>query len=267
MTEKQWIPRQTIIDTLAAGLAEADYVLAAALGGSDASGRTDEFSDIDFMTIVEDERVEEVFILLRKLLESLCPVELSFRMPEPAWHGFSQEFLRLRDADPNHFVDFAAMKQSTPPALRFLEPERHGKAIVLFDRDGHLKAPGLDWDAHLEKLRTRLATLRTNFELFQPLVSRAVCRGHAAEAAATYAAMTLRPLIELLRMRHCPERYDYGPRYLDRDLPAADRELAERLAFPRDPVELERFREEAVARFRLEIAELDEGKWIPEGGA
>ncbi len=265
MTEKQWIPRQTIIDTLAAGLAEADYVLAAALGGSDASGRTDEFSDIDFMTIVEDERVEEVFILLRKLLESLCPVELSFRMPEPAWHGFSQEFLRLRDADPNHFVDFAAMKLSTPPARRFLEAERHGKAIVLFDRDEHLKAPGLDWDEHLKKMRGRLDILRTNFELFQPLVSRAVHRGHDAEAAATYAAMTLRPLVELLRMRHCPERFDYGLRYLDRDLASADRTLIERLAYPRDARELERFREEAVARFRMEVAALDAGEWPPAG--
>jgi predicted nucleotidyltransferase len=264
VTDERWIPRQTIIDTLATGLEKADYVLAAALGGSDASGRTDEYSDIDLMTIVEDERVEDAFILLRETLESLGPVALSFRMPEPAWHGFSQEFLRLRDADPNHFIDFAAMKLSTPPERRFLEAERHGKAIVLFDRDGHLQAPGLNWDEHLEKLQGRLETLRTNFELFQPLVSRAVHRGHAAEAAATYAAMTLRPLVELLRMRHCPERFDYGLRYLDRDLSPADRALAERLAYPRDARELEGFREEAVTRFRAEIAALDAGEWSPE---
>ena len=138
MAEKQWIPRQTIIDTLGEALKGADYVLAAALGGSDASGRTDEFSDIDLMTLVEDERVEDVFVLVREALESLSPVDLSFRLPEPAWHGFSQEFYRLANADPNHVVDFAAIKASTPPEKRFQEPERHGVAIVLFDRRGHL---------------------------------------------------------------------------------------------------------------------------------
>ncbi len=264
MTQTYRISRQQIIDTIAEGMAQADYICAAALGGSDASGRTDTYSDIDFMTIVEDDRVEDVFVLLRELVEQLCPVDLSFRLPEPAWHGFSQEFLRLADADPNHFVDFAAMKMSTPPQKRFLEAERHGKALVLFDRDGHLEAPGLDWDEHLKKMRDRFVTLTANFELFQPLVSRAVHRGHAAEAAATYYAMTLRPLIELLRMRHCPERFDYGPRYLDRDLPPADRDLAERLAYPRDPRELELFREEAVTRFRTEVAELETGDWVLE---
>ncbi len=262
MTEKQWIPRQTIIDTLGGALESADYVLAAALGGSDASGRTDEYSDIDLMTLVEDDRVEDVFVLVREALESLSPVDLSFRLPEPAWHGFSQEFYRLANADPNHLVDFAAIKVSTPPEKRFQEPERHGEAIVLFDRDGHLAdPPQLDWDTHLENVRRRLDTLKVNFELFQPLVSRGVFRGHGAEAAATYYAMTLRPLIELLRMRHCPERFDYGPRYLDRDLPAEDRKLMERLAYPRDAEELERFRREAVARFREEIAAFDAGDW------
>jgi len=32
--------------------------------------------------------------------------------------------------------------------------------------------------------------------------------------------VTLAPLIELMRIRHCPDRFDFGPRYLDRDLPA-----------------------------------------------
>ena len=38
-------------------------------------------------------------------------------------------------------------------------------------------------------------------------------------AMASYLAYSIRPLVELLRMRHCPDRFDYGLRYLDRDLP------------------------------------------------
>lgn len=265
MTAEHRIARQTIIDTVSAALRDADYVLAAWLGGSDATGRTDEYSDVDLGTLVPDERVEDVFALVRGSLESLGTVDLSYRMPEPAWHGFSQEFYRLREADPNHFLDFAAVPASLPVEKRFLERERHGEALVLFDRGGHLNAPGLDWAPHMEKLRGRLATLRAQVELFQPLVSRAVHRGFGAEAAATYYGMTLRPLIELLRMRHCPERFDYGPRYLDRDLPGAERDLIERLAYPADAAELERFRREAVARFRAELADLDAGAWSVDG--
>ena len=34
-----------------------------------------------------------------------------------------------------------------------------------------------------------------------------------------YWMATIKPLVELLRMRHSPVRWDFGMRYLDRDLP------------------------------------------------
>ena len=44
------------------GLAEqTPWIAAAWIGGSDATGRTDEFSDIDLQLIVPDEHVEEAF--------------------------------------------------------------------------------------------------------------------------------------------------------------------------------------------------------------
>lgn len=39
---------------------------------------------------------------------------------------------------------------------------------------------------------------------------------------------------ELLRMRHCPERWDFGLRYLDRDLPPAMCDEIRDLVFVRD---------------------------------
>ena len=46
-TERAMVERKQIIDTLAAALEPLDWVRAAWLGGSDASGRTDEWSDVD----------------------------------------------------------------------------------------------------------------------------------------------------------------------------------------------------------------------------
>jgi hypothetical protein len=47
-------------------------------------------------------------------------------------------------------------------------------------------------------------------------------------------AYTLRPLAELLRMRYCPVRWDFGVRYIDRDLPPTVYSQFRDLAFTRD---------------------------------
>lgn len=258
---KPRVSRQAIIDTVSAALAADPEVLAAWLGGSDATGRTDEYSDVDLQVIVPDAHVEAVFVTVRQALESLSPIARSYRLPEPAWHGLSQEFFQLAETDPNHLLDFAVIPASKPASARLLERERHGEALVLFDRGGHLAPPPLDWEEHLGKAAARLATMRSTVPLFAPMVEKAVRRGHLAEAAAFYQALILRPLVELLRLRHCPERYDYGWRYLDRDIPPADRALIERLAFPADPPALLRGAEEATRRFAAEFAALDAGEW------
>ena len=97
---------------------------------------------------------------------------------------------------------------------------------------GILTPVPLDRDALQTRIDARLAILRERFPLFQTLVTRAVRRGFVAEAAVAYQDHTYRPLIEVLRIRHCPERYDFGARYLDRDLPPALRAEVEALALP-----------------------------------
>jgi hypothetical protein len=253
------VTRQEMIDALARAMAAQHWVRAAWLGGSDASGRTDALSDIDMQFIVEDDRVEDAFDAIHAALADLSPITQRFRFPEPAWHGHSQELLMLADADPDHFLDLVVMKVSGGD--RFLEVERHGVAMALFDRDGLLAPPPMDWDAHLAKMRGRLETLRAQFPLFQPMVSKAVRRGLPVEAAAGYQAVTLRPLIELLRMRHCPERFDYGSRYLDRDLPDRWREELEALSLPASLAELGACQARAANLFDEQLAALDRGEW------
>lgn len=255
------IPRNTIIRHLHERFEARDFILAAWLGGSDSTGRTDEYSDIDFQVIVEEEQVEAAFEVLHEALEELAPIALSRRLPEPAWHGFSQEFLRLANTDPNHFVDFCAIPSSTAPEKRFLEVERHGEARVLFDRGEWLRVPGLDRAAHGERLRARFEELRTTFELFGPMITRSVRRGLSVEAASFYSRFALQPLVELLRMRHAPERYDFGLRYLDRDLPGDVHAFVRGLAFPKDADDCERLHELARERFQEELRALERGEW------
>ena len=248
------VSRDAIIAALRAALEESPAVLAAFLGGSDATGRTDEFSDIDLVVVVEDGSVEETFGVIHAALEELSPISHRWRLADPTWHGHPQEFLALRDADPAHFVDLVI--QTPTGGERFLDAERHGHADVLIDRAGMLAPIPLDEAALQQRIDARLAVLRERFPLFQTLVTRAVRRGFIAEAAVAYQDYAYRPLIELLRIRHCPQRFDYGARYLDRDLPDSLRTEIESLALPGSLDEVEAFRARAQALFEATLAEM-----------
>ena len=71
------------------------------------------------------------------------------------------------------------------------------------------------------------------------LVEKELARGHSLEALGFYQTM-LRFLIELLGIRHRPERFDFGWRYVDRELPEAARELIARHSFVSDSAKLRR---------------------------
>jgi hypothetical protein len=68
----------------------------------------------------------------------------------------------------------------------------------------------------------------------QSFVRKAILRGQHVEAVTAFWAYTMKPLAELLRMRYCAERWDFGMRYLDRDLPPAVYRQVRDLAFIQD---------------------------------
>jgi hypothetical protein len=232
------------------------------LGGSDASGRTDQWSDIDLQIIVEDGRVEEAYRLVHATIETLSPIEHRYRFPMPTWHGHEQALLKLRDSDPFAVIDLVIIVKSNPD--RFLERERHGEPLVLFDHDRLVVPAALDREKHLDKVKRRLESLRSLFALCQGFVSKAALRGAAADAMHSYQAMTFRPLVELLRIRHCPERFDYGARYLDRDLPADVRRVVEGLAYVPSVDRIEEYRARAEVLFQENLRAFDAGEWRVE---
>ena len=258
------IGRQKMIDALAAALEQRPFARAGWLGGSDASGRTDEWSDVDIQFVVVDDAVERTFEVVHEVLEGLSPIAHKFRLPSPTWHGHEQEFVSLRDADPCHFVDLLVLKKSSTDL--FLERERHGDALVLFDKDGLVKPAPFDRAAHRAKLEKRLAILRETFPMFQNLTVKAARRRARADAMMTYMGQTLRPLVELLRMRHCPDRFDFGLRYLDRDLPPDLYAEIERLASPPSIEQVEAYQARAEEIFNGTIHALDAGEWRIEKG-
>ncbi len=220
--------RDAIIEALRANLEPDPRILAFHLGGSAASGRLDQWSDIDAVVTVEDGAVECAFVIAEAAMAAVAPIADQHRMPEPTWHGHSQRFYALRGASPCNMIDLVVMQRSAPE--RFLEAERHGHATVLFDKADLIVPTHLDRAAHAARMQAHLDDLQGRFQLFRPLVTKALDRGHLAEAVHFYMSFSYRPLVDILRITHCPERFDFGARYLDRDVPPEARADLERLA-------------------------------------
>jgi hypothetical protein len=231
------------------------YVQAMWQSGAAAFHRLDRFSDIDLMIVVDDERVEETFHVLESSLALLSPIARCFRLPQPTWHGHDQAFYKLENTSPFLLVDVAVMKISSPN--KFLQPEVHGEPLVYFDKCGVVSFPEFDWQAHHQMLAARAETLKALFELFQPFIVKELERGQRLEALAYYHALTLRPLVELLRIRHAPSRYNFQSRYIYHDLPRIAVDRLERLYFPRDPFELRQLHQEAGEWFRQLVEETE----------
>lgn len=208
------LDRVTLVSRLHAALEANPSFRAAWIGGGAAFGRVDRYSDVDLCVLCDPAHSDDAFAAVEA---AIVPISLRYHIPEPAWHGMRQRFYRLQDADHHLFVDFCVM----PPdrLAQFMEPVRHGRPIVLFDRAGELvpAEPAAELQARLDR---RLESAVQRFQFFsRTMVERAVGRGKFVEAVGAWHGMVLLPLVEVLRARHSPLRQDYGLRYSDLDLP------------------------------------------------
>jgi hypothetical protein len=109
---------------------------------------------------------------------------------------------------------------------RHLDVRRHGTPMLLHDPERLLVLGEGDPAATPEAILEAVDQVRQKRPVSEWLVNRALARGHVAEGLDLYVRHGLHLLVRLLRAQHCPERHDYGLRYLRDDLPA---DVAERL--------------------------------------
>jgi hypothetical protein len=241
--------RESIVAAIRAAAEQQEFVRAMWIGGSAAHGRVDEWSDVDVGLAVAGGRVDDGFALAEAALRSLAPIDFVWRINPPT-DVKPQRVYRLRGADPFLLVDVGVLPVSTPPHARFVDRRRDGTPRVQFDRDGFTAPVAPDPAAWRARLRARVAALTERFELSQTHAVKAALRGEVAEAVTFYQSFTLRPLVEMLRIRHDPWRHDFDVRYLRFDLPP---DVARRVAafwIVRDLDDLLAKRAEAEAWFR-----------------
>jgi hypothetical protein len=251
------LTREAVVDHLKGALAVPDFIRGAWLGGSDAFGRADALSDVDVFILVRAGEVEEAAGHFRRSVEAVSPIAMELRMPMPTWHGFHQAFYQLADAPEHLMVDWLAVEvgQEHP----WWQVERHGTPVVLFDKDWAVRPTHIDAEATRAAVARRVEELRVRFRLFRHLAAKQAARGLPADGAGFYHTQVLRPLVDLLRCVHCPERFDYGLRYLRDDLPAEEYAAVCRLAYPRGVEDVPGLVEEAAGLFERVLERWDAG--------
>ncbi len=253
--KQDYVTRKDIITALTSALEPLTYVHALWEGGAASFKRVDDWSDIDLYVACDDNHIEETLKSMEQTFSDLTPIDLKFRLPEPTWHGHSQVFWRLKNASPFLFLDIVVMKKSSKE--KFLQYKIHGKPLIHFDKIGIVKDDPIDPQFFLEKLETRLKTLKTNFELFQVLTLKELNRGNDVEALSYYIAYTYKPLVEVLRIKYCPYHHNFFTSYVYYELPAEVVKRLHQLYFIANAEELRKRRDEAETWFWDVVESID----------
>jgi hypothetical protein len=205
--------RDQITGAVCRALEPFSDVVAGWEGGSAAFGLIDNYSDIDLFFLVNDNASHEpLYAAVEDALRGVSPVVASHYVAPGRYY-------QLEAAGEYLLVDLCLLRVSDPD--HHLDIERHGHVRPLFDKGDWLRARS---GARVEVESKRVhwcRELEAWFVLSQGFARKAIWRGRQAEALAVYWAATLKPLADLLRIRYCPARWDFGMRYMDRDLPPA----------------------------------------------
>lgn len=222
--------RQAIVAALRPFGDDAQFY-AAFEGGSAATGRLDAYSDIDLCVVADAPLNNRLFAAIEAQLQTIGPFSHVWSVADAPWPGFAQKFYFLEGAPQFFAVDCSLVVPDT--ARMFLEVERHGDAQILFDPRRWIEPQHMDRATHEARRQRRLVQNRAAWPVYRMLVDKELARGRALDAFGFYQAL-LRMLIELAGMRHRPERFDFGWRYLHHDLPPALQAALVDLAFAAD---------------------------------
>ena len=256
MVNEKRLPRSVIIQTLINSLKPLNYIHAFYEGGAAAFNRVDEWSDLDLYLVVDDEKVNETFIIVEKTLESLSPIKQKIDLPQTPWLGVSQAFYRLKDTNEYLIIDLCVLKLSS--SEKFLEPEIHGKVVFYFNKSGKVKPPQLDKKALVKKVHERLDRLQVRLDMFNIFVQKEINRDHLLEAIDLYHSFTLATLVEALRIRYNPVHYNFKMEYLHYELPSEIIEKLGHLYFVKDAKDLQEKYHQAIKWFNKTMQEINQ---------
>lgn len=185
-------------------------------GGSQATNRIDDHSDLDLLIITTDDAVEKTLQETQEYLKKQVPLRHYIRAPEPTWHGFSQFFYIPEHASLFYF-DLSFTKVSQPD--KFTDVERHGTAHLWFEKRP-IYHPTHWGDEKRNALHKRVFQTAVLYEpIFKIETLKACQRNLILDAKSMYFTYLMRALVPLINLQYRPNKADFGIRYLHVDLP------------------------------------------------
>jgi hypothetical protein len=206
-------------------------------GGSSATGYLDEYSDLDLVIVCDDDKVEHTFNMFETFICERYGIIRKFRIPEPAWHGMSQCFYQIDHCPPYFYLDIAVQRLSTED--RFLETDRHGEAIIWFDKKSLITPHTVPEKVILQKGMNAYKNAVDSFFIHVIEVRKLIRRDRVVDANQQFHTGLLRALSILLNLKHRPAKFDFGLKYGNRDYSKEDYETLRKLVVNRDLIELE----------------------------
>lgn len=201
-----------IINAVSMGVRPLTEVLAFWECGSVAFNLEDQYSDIDLNILLSDEcGTDSIYKVVESALESVSPIEASHSDPPG-------RYFKLKGGGDYLLVDVCIYRAGD--LAERLDKTRHGNIIPLFDKGDWLRHESSPDVNRPLAIANRLKDHQTWFSVSQNFVWKAIFRDRQVEALAAYWGYTLKPLVELVRIKYCSHRWDFGMRYLEQDLPA-----------------------------------------------
>jgi predicted nucleotidyltransferase len=220
--------RRRIVEAVIARLLPLANVRACFEAGSAATGRLDDYSDVDLVIVTPLSAADAAFSAVEAALGALAEITHRWIVDPPPFADSAQRFYFLADAPRYFAVDCVVITEAAVEQL--LERERHGEPLVYFDRTGRIRPRPADPTALAARRAKRRTQLAGAVPIYAMLVDKELARGRPLDAYGFYQAL-LRQLIEVLGMQYRPDRFDFGWRYVETDLPPDERALLAHLAF------------------------------------
>lgn len=239
--------RAKIIHTIQTTVEELDFVNAMWQVGAAAFNRIDQWSDIDIVLDVIDDQVLKVFPHIDSSLTTIYPIEYEFLCQQPLSEGANQKSYKLQGVSEYLVIEVCAVKHSATE--KFLDSKIHSDILVSFDKCGVTQSKGSIEKDIDTAIRERLQRLNNFFHIYQFLIKKEINRGNALEAAEYFRIHSVAHLLELLRIKYSPTRFDFNTRYAYYDLPHDIVKRLERYYFIKDIEDLRRKHIEVVEWF------------------
>jgi len=225
--------REKIVNALIKLYEPIEDVYAAWENGSIAFNRVDDYSDIDLAVECEKEIIPSLIEKTEKVLEEVIGIDYKYVIKNNFFAGMDQVFYRFKNTSPFLLLDIGFLRHGEPKES-FIQPEIHGEVKVHFDKIGMTETKELEkgeWD---KKMAERVKALAERYEVFKVMPLKEIPRENYVDSFAFYFSFYLNTLVELLRIKYKPFRYNFGLRYLKFDLPLHEFKELEPLVFVKD---------------------------------